>query len=106
MSELLFTQAEFDNYIDTIDKTNAANIKALSSIQILAPRLFNDLMYLLITGRVTLTQLTGMSINNSTIQNLVDIIFSTPITIAEKSIFYREMLLSLTGLNTFMAGIS
>jgi hypothetical protein len=106
MAELLFTQEELNNYIQSLDSNNENNFKVLSSLQLLKPSLFTDIIYLLINGSISITSLYNININNYTISQLVNNAYSNPNTITERSVFYKNFIKALPGFNIFMSSIN
>lgn len=102
MAELLFTENDFNTYIASLDANNTTNFKVLSSLQLLRPSLFRETIFLLINGRISINDLASVSINNFTIQTLVDNVLSTPSSVSERGIFYKNYLKDLPAFNTFL----
>lgn len=106
MSELLFTQDDLTSYVDSLDSNNPNNFKVLSSLYLLKPSLFTDIIYLLINGRINISSLYNVQINNYTVQQLVNTAYLNPATIVERSIFYKNFIKTLNNFNTEMTAIN
>lgn len=106
MAEFLFTENDFTAYIETLDVSNTDIFKVLSSLQLLKPSLFRETIFLLINGRIDILDLTNISINNFTMQSLVDNILSLPVSVTERNIFYKDYLKNLPAFNSFMQDIN
>lgn len=104
--ELLFTQNEVDSFLQTVDLENPSNLKVFSAIQLITPSLFNEVIYLLINGRITLAQLALMPINNSTIKQLVDSLTDIPVEVVDKVIFYKNYLKTLPAYNDYFSDLN
>lgn len=67
MSSTILTQTELDEYLSTLDLGNPAVARILNSIQLLSPRYYNDLLYYMVSGKIQLSQLESVSINNGSV---------------------------------------
>jgi hypothetical protein len=88
MSELLITQNELDDYLTGLDLTDPVNNRVFNAIQLLTPALYNDVLYYLVIGKITVPQLNSISINNAAVKMLIDsIVKSDDSSLARKRIY-------------------
>lgn len=92
MAEILVTQTELDSYLASIDLNDATNSRIFNTIQLLSPNLFNDLLYYLIGGKITLAQLAGISLNNASVTILINTVSAANDTTLSKKKFYQNYL--------------
>lgn len=71
MAELLLTQDELDGYLSRVDLEDPANNRVFNSLQLLTTNNYNDLLYYLVNGKITLQQLYTTPINNATARSLI-----------------------------------
>lgn len=71
MAELLLTQNELDSYLSNIDLSDPAINSTFNAIQLLNTQNYNDLLYYLVNGKVDLSALLQIPINNASVRNVI-----------------------------------
>jgi hypothetical protein len=70
--EIQFTQAELDTYLETLDLTNPSINKVFNSIQLLSRDNYIGILHFLVSGKINISSLFNVSINNLSIATLID----------------------------------
>lgn len=71
MSSTILSQTELDAYLSALDLGDANISRVLNAIQLLTPRIYNDVLYYMVMGKITLNQLSLISINNLSVKGLI-----------------------------------
>lgn len=71
MSSIILSQTELDSYLSSLNLNDTNVIRVLNSIQLLAPRIYNDLLYYMVAGKITISQLSIIPINNVSAKGLI-----------------------------------
>ena len=103
MSERLLTQAELDSYLNTLNLDDPSVVRVLNGIQLLTPDLYNEILYYLVIGKVSVNDLDNVPINNFSIKNFVDSLGAGNTgTTLEKKRKYEEFIKTLPGYQTLL----
>lgn len=90
MAELLITQAELDQYLTTVDLAAPTNNRVFNAIQLLAPAIYNDVLYYLAIGKLTLEQLSTTPINNASVKLLIESVANVDNSVLARKNFYQK----------------
>jgi hypothetical protein len=101
MAELLLTQDELDSYLSGVDLEDPANNRVFNSLQLLTTNNYNDLLYYLVNGKITLQQLYTTPINNASARNLIATAEQGGDTILANKRYYEAFLKSLPSFRAF-----
>jgi hypothetical protein len=101
MAELLLTQNELDAYLSSVDLSDPAINSVFNSIQLLTTNNYNDILYYLVNGRLTIQQLIQTPINNATARNLIAAAEQGGSTILARKKFYQNFLSKLPSFIAF-----
>jgi hypothetical protein len=102
MAELLISQTELDQYLDTIDLTDPTVNRVFNSVQLLTPDLYNQVLYFLVIGKLTVQRLAEVSINNASIKVLADSLEGDDESVLAMKRVYRKFQDSLPVYNKFI----
>jgi hypothetical protein len=97
MAELLLTQTELDAYLSQIDLSDPTINSVFNSIQLLTINNYNDLLYYLVNGKITLRQLIGTPINNASARSMIRAAELGGDTLLSKKREYETFFKSLPG---------
>lgn len=92
MSATILTQTELDNYLSSLNLNDPVILKTLSSIQMLSPRFYNDILYYLSIGKISIESLFNKDINNASIQTILGMISSSGDTLLASRRYYESYL--------------
>ena len=90
MSSTILTQTELDSYLSGLDLNDPVTLRILSSLQLLSPRFYNDILYYLVMGKIDLNFLSSVSINNASIQNIINALNSEGNTALASRRYYEN----------------
>jgi hypothetical protein len=102
MAELLITQSELDQFLDTIDLTEPTANRVFNSIQLLTPDLYNQVLYFLVIGKLTVERLATVSINNASVKVLTDSLSNESESVLAMKRVYRRFQDSLPVYRAFI----
>jgi hypothetical protein len=100
MSEALVSSAALNEYISSIDMTVIDNRKVLANVQVLNPNLLETIMYYLVIGKINISQLYTIDINNLSIKQFIAGLDASE-TIVNLRTFYKNKIKALPGYITF-----
>lgn len=94
MSEALVSSSALNDYLSSVDMTLADNRRVLAGVQTLDPNILESIMYYLVVGKVNISQLYSIDINNLSIKHFITQLDMSD-SIVNLRIFYKNKIKAL-----------